>query len=100
MKTGTLSAPTVAQSQLLLPMPQYTTVNPALGNISNSTYHSLQMKLEKRFPRGGTVLGAYTFSKLLADVASLTGWLDSGVGQAPGLQNPYNIARGKIAVGL
>ena len=90
VKTGTLSAATVPQSQLLLPMPQYTTVNPALGNISNSTYHSLQMKLEKRFPHGGTVLGAYTFSKLLADVASLTGWLDSGVGQAPGIQNPYN----------
>ena len=100
VKTGTLSAATVPQSQLLLPMPQYTTVNPALGNISNSTYHALQMKVEKRFPQGGTVLGAYTFSKLLADVASLTGWLDSGVGQAPGIQNPYDRAAEKSLSGF
>lgn len=94
VKTGTLSAPTVAQQQLLLPHPQYTSVSEAYANVFDSSYHALQMKVEKRFSHGGTVLAAYTFSKLLADVASLTGWLDQNSG-SPGLntslQDPNNL---------
>lgn len=56
----------------------------------NSTYHSAQFKLEKRFSRGGTVLGAYTWSKLISDTDTLTGWLEPG-GGAGGVQNNYDI---------
>lgn len=94
VKTGTLSAPTVTQAQLLLPFPEYTSVSEAYANVFDSSYHALQMKVEKRFSRGGTVLASYTFSKLLADVASLTGWLDQNSG-SPGyltsLQDPGNL---------
>ncbi|MBV8730659.1 MAG: TonB-dependent receptor, partial [Acidobacteriia bacterium] len=98
VKTGTLSAPTVTQAQLLLPFPEYTSVSEAYANVFHSTYHALQMKVEKRFSQGGTVLAAYTFSKLMSDVASLTGWLDQNAG-SPGyltsLQDPNNLSAEK-----
>ncbi len=98
VKTGTLSAPTVPQQQLLLPFPGFTSVSEAYANAFDSTYHALQMKVEKRFTHSGTVLAAYTFSKLIADVASLTGWLDQNSG-SPGyltsLQNPNNLSAEK-----
>uniref|UniRef100_Q026X8 Cna B domain protein n=1 Tax=Solibacter usitatus (strain Ellin6076) TaxID=234267 RepID=Q026X8_SOLUE len=100
VKTGTLSQPTVQQGQLLLPYPEYTGVSEGGGYVGNSSYHALQMKVERRFSHGGTVLAAYTFSKLLGDVASRTGWLDSGVGAAPGAQNPYNLRAEKSLAGF
>ncbi len=51
----------------------------------NSTYHSLQLNLNKRLARGLTILGSYTWSKLLDD--------SSGDGSAP--SDPSNIAREK-----
>ncbi len=100
VKVGALSQPTVTQGQLLLPFPQYTGVTQAGGYVGNSSYHSLQMKVEKRFSRGGTVVSAYTFSKLIGDVSSLTGWLDSGVGQSPGTQDPNNLRAEKTVSGF
>jgi len=49
---------------------------------------------------GGTVLAAYTFSKLLSNVNSLTGWLDSGIGAGPGPQNPANLTAEKALAGF
>jgi hypothetical protein len=100
VQTGALSAPTVTQAQLLLPFPEYTGVSEAYANVFHSTYHALQMKIEKRFTHGGTVLTSYTFSKLMANVSSLTGWLDSGVGSGPGIQNPYDLAAEKTLSGF
>jgi hypothetical protein len=100
VQTGTLSAPTVTQAQLLLPFPEYTGVSEAFANVFHSTYHALQMKVEKRFTHGGTVLSSYTFSKLMANVSALTGWLDSGVGSGPGIQNPYNLSAEKTLSGF
>ena len=100
VKNGTLSQPTVQRGQLLLPFPQYTSVASGGGYVGNSTYHALQMKVEKRMSSGGTVLAAYTFSKLLANVNSLTGWLDSGVGAGPGPQDPANLTAEKALAGF
>ena len=58
VKTGTLSQPTVTQAQLLLPYPEYTGVSEADANVGNSSHHALQMKVERRFRQGGTVLAA------------------------------------------
>jgi hypothetical protein len=59
--------PSVAQA--LLPFPQFCDGLYGLNeNAGNSTYHSFQAKIEKRFSRGIYLLGAYTFSKLLTDV--------------------------------
>jgi hypothetical protein len=100
VRTGTLSQPTVQRGQLLLPFPQYTSVASGGGYLGHSTYHSLQMKLEKRMHSGGTILAAYTFSKLLANVNSTTAWLDSGVGANPGPQDPANMRAEKSLAGF
>jgi len=101
VQTGTLSQSTVKEGQLLLPFPEYTGVTESGGFLGNSTYHSVQMKVERRFVQGGTVLAAYTFSKLISDVGSLTTWLDSGVGLASNTpQNPNDLRAEKSLAGF
>ena len=66
--SGPLSGRTVAREQLLRPYPQYsglTRTNPAYGN---SSYHSLQIKLEKRLAQGLAALISFTASKNLSDL--------------------------------
>ena len=101
VSTGTLSQPTVKQGQLLLPFPQYTGVSESGGYLGNSTYHAFQFKVEKRFGQGGSLLAAYTFSKLIADVGSLTTWLDAGVGANSNTpQDPNNLRAEKSLAGF
>jgi Carboxypeptidase regulatory-like domain len=88
---GTLQQATVQQNQLLLPFPQY-------GNMSNtghyvgvSNYDALQVKLERRFRSGGTLLGAYSFSKIMTNAETLTSWLDGSPG-GTGYQDNNNLS--------
>src|SRR5262249_10296710 len=61
-------------------------------SIANSTYHSLQTKLERRVAGGLTILGAYTWSKSLSngDTSSLGG----GTFAAP-IQDYFNLRADK-----
>jgi hypothetical protein len=77
--TGTLANSTVAYGQLLRPFPQYTGFTSTAAAAANSQYHSLQVKLEKRFNSGGTVLLSYTHAKLISDTEQLANF-SSGVG--------------------
>ena len=54
----------------------------------NLTYHALVTRLEKRFSRGFTVLGSYTFSKAIGDTC---GFAASGNTPACGYQDPRNL---------
>jgi len=72
---GNLTSPTVSAGQLLLPYPQYSDVSIAEPNDRDSIYHSLQVKVEKRFSHGGTALASYTVSKLITDTDNETNWL-------------------------
>jgi hypothetical protein len=58
-------ASTVSQRQLWLQYPQFTSVNMNGINIGTSTYNALQVRVEKRLSRGLSVLGNYSFSKLM-----------------------------------
>jgi hypothetical protein len=59
-------APSVAQA--MLPYPQYCGNIFGLNeNAGNSTFHSFQLKVEKRWSKGLWILGSYTFSKMLTD---------------------------------
>ena len=80
-------------------IPQYQGLSAPATYGGDSTYHSLQLKAEKRFSAGGTLLGAYTFSKILANVETQTSWLDSATGTA-GYQNVYDMRGEKGAVEL
>jgi hypothetical protein len=55
------------ETQSLRPFPQYTDVE-GLFYDGNSTYHSLQVNLERRWKSGFLLSVAYTFSKLIDDV--------------------------------
>ena len=84
-----LAAPTTTAGQLLRPYPQYTGVELAGQGSFGSVYHSLQITAQKRFPGGGSLLVAYTNSKLISNTDTLTSWLETGVG---GIQDNNNLA--------
>lgn len=72
---GNLTSSTVSAGQLLLPYPQYSDVSLAEPDDRDSIYHSLQVKVNKRFSHGGTVLASYTISKLISDTNNEINWL-------------------------
>jgi hypothetical protein len=51
-----------AQVQARRPYPQFGNIT-WIESVANSTYHSLELKAEKRYTKGLSVLGSYTFSK-------------------------------------
>jgi outer membrane receptor protein involved in Fe transport len=75
--TSSFSSSTIAYEQLLRPFPDYGQVQYASQGDGDTNYQSLQLKVQKRFNTGGTVLLAYTKSKLIGDAESLTSWLES-----------------------
>ena len=65
--TQALGTPTITYGQLLRPYPQFTGFA-AVGSTSGSSiYHSLQMRVEKRFAHGFNALVSYTNGKLIDD---------------------------------
>jgi hypothetical protein len=86
---SSLAAPTVTRNQLLRPFPEYNGVSYAGAGIGNSTYQSLQVKAEKRFSGGNSILVAYTHAKLISDTDTVTGWLEAG--GTGGIQNWNNL---------
>jgi hypothetical protein len=87
---GQLTQKTVSAAQLLLPYPQYSDVSLAEPDDRDSIYHSFQLKVEKRFSHGGTLLASYTISKLISDTNNEINWLGDA---APGWGdiNAYNL---------
>jgi len=95
---GTLAQPTVQAGQLLRPYPEYTGVTAANDGNRDSIYHSMQVKLEKRFRQGGTVLAAYTWSKNIGDIETGMSWLEAG--PLAGIQNNNNLRQERAVSGF
>lgn len=70
-RASSLGDPTIPRAQLLRPYPRFTTVSLYRNNVGNTSYHALQVKLEKRFTYGLTFLVSYTRSKLIDDASSV-----------------------------
>jgi len=51
-----------AQVQARRPYPQFGNIT-WIESVANSTYHSMELKAEKRYTKGLSLLGSYTFSK-------------------------------------
>lgn len=87
-----LSRPTVQLYRLLRPMPHF---DGASGGYSqppaaDSYYHALQLKWEKRYSHGLTLLAHYTFSKMIDTASHGSGnlnWLGGGTN----FQDPLNL---------
>ncbi|MBM3741078.1 MAG: TonB-dependent receptor, partial [Acidobacteria bacterium] len=88
VRTGTLAQATVAQSQLLRPYPQYTNISTNWQNMAASTYHSYQMKIEKRFSNSMNFLVAYTVAKLIDNSSGRVFGFNSFT---PEVQNFYDL---------
>jgi hypothetical protein len=56
-----------------------------LGNDYRAWYHSLQLRVDKRFNNGFSVLGSYVLSKLIDNVVA------PQPGLTPGVGNPFNL---------
>jgi hypothetical protein len=86
-----MSRQTIQRFRLLRNFPQYDGIN--LGTAeppsANSYYHALQMKYEKRFSKGLTFVGHYTWSKTIDD-SSISSGNTSWLGGSTSLQNPLN----------
>lgn len=86
-----LNRATFQSYRLLRPMPQFDgagmgTSEPAAAN---SYYHALHVKYEKRFCKGLTFLGHYTWSKMIDDDSVSSGNL-TWLGGPTAMQNPFD----------
>lgn len=90
---SSMSLPTVQRSLLLRPFPQFAggagvgTAEPARGD---SNYHALQVKWEKRYSKGLTMLTHYTWSKMIDNVSHSSGNV-SWLGGSTALQDIWNL---------
>lgn len=60
-----LASATITRSQALMPFPQFTGVTETAVPVGHSWYNSLEMRFNKRFSQGLTVLLVYTFAKAM-----------------------------------
>ncbi|MEO6924983.1 MAG: TonB-dependent receptor, partial [Bryocella sp.] len=86
---GSLANPKVTQRQLLLPFPQFGSIQEVNNPYGSSIYHSLQTKLVKRTSNGFTFLVSYTWSKLISNINAQTAPI--GPSDNTGIQNPYDL---------
>lgn len=84
-----LSGPTISQTQLDLPFPEFCGVSPLAPPWANSIYHAYQLRVEHRFAQGLQFLVNYTISKSIDD-ASVKGGETTWLGGFTHLQDPNN----------
>jgi hypothetical protein len=90
-----LNGTSISQGQLDRPYPEYNNISLAGYGCCSSNYNSLQATVTRRFQGGGTLLAAYTNSKLMSNTDTLTSWLEggsSGTGGVGGVQDWNNLA--------
>lgn len=68
--TGFFTNANQSRAQLLRPYPQFGAIN-SIRNDGTSIYHSGQLRAEKRFSKGYSLLAAYTWSKYIEEVSVL-----------------------------
>jgi hypothetical protein len=91
--TGPESSATIPQSYLLAPYPQFTAVQASYLTGGYTIYHAFQLRVEKRFGDGLSVLFSFTGQKLIDNYSII-----SNVGNnTGGIQNIYN-GRGERSI--
>jgi hypothetical protein len=82
----------VQRFRLLRPMPQFNGANVATSEppIGDSYYHAMQMKWDKRFSQGFSVLAHYTWSKMIDNGSHASGNV-SWLGGSTSVQNIWDL---------
>ncbi len=97
---GVLGQKTIAQGYLLRPYPQYLYTSLDAPSGGDSTYHSMQVKVQKRLKGGGVLMASYTRSHMTSDADVLSPWLEANrydVGGGQGVQDNTNIKGGEYS---
>jgi hypothetical protein len=92
---GSLGPGVLIQGQLDRPYPQYAGVNLNGFGCCSSNYNALQATVTRRFQSGGTLLVAYTNSKLMSNTDTLTSWLEGGTTGGVGAVQDWNNLAGE-----
>ncbi len=85
IQTGPLAGKTVPESYLVAPFPQFTAIYASFLTGGYSDYNSIQVKVEKRFSQGLSLLVSFTGQKLIDDYSII-----ENEGQSAGIQNIYD----------
>jgi len=72
--SSSLSLPTVQYAQLLRPYPQFTGVSQTIAPYGHSSYHAMELKVERRFAQGLAILFNWTHSKAIDNVGEISGF--------------------------
>jgi hypothetical protein len=93
-----LNRPTVQRFRLLRAMPHFNgaSVGTSEPPAADSNYHALQLKWEKRYSKGLTMLTHYTWSKMIDNVSHSSGNV-SWLGGSTSIQDVFNF-RGERAL--
>jgi hypothetical protein len=92
---GSLGPGVLINGQLDRPYPQYAGLNLNGFGCCSSNYNALQATVTRRFQSGGTVLVAYTNSKLMSNTDTLTSWLEGGTTGGVGAVQDWNNLKGE-----
>jgi hypothetical protein len=87
-----LDQPTVPQGQLLLPYPEYCSLNSIQNNGSFSNFNALQLTFTRRWSQGLQFVASFTASKYLSNAEGWEDWTVPGSGT---IRNYYNLAAEK-----
>lgn len=66
--TSPIGGPTISRAQSLRPNPAMQSIQVSNPRLGNSIYHSLQLRLERKFASGFSMLNSITAGKLIGDV--------------------------------
>jgi hypothetical protein len=86
-KTGSLNGATTTRGQLLRPYPQFSNVQDTSAHAGSTQYHSMQVRVEKRFGSAGMINANYTWAKNTGNVDSQLSFLE---GSAVAAYQDYN----------
>ncbi|MGC0776701.1 MAG: TonB-dependent receptor [Candidatus Acidiferrum sp.] len=87
---SSLTSPTVQAYQLMLPYPQFTGVTTDEPPVANSTFHALQLTLEKHYSNGLQLSANYTWSKSIDDSSIYDGNVAWLAGTTSGIYGPQD----------
>ena len=87
----------LSAGQCSRPFPHYGNMGDSLNYTGQTIYHSMQIKGEKRFGSGGTLMGNFTWAKAIGNTDSGLAWIESGTqgansmgGGSGSIQDYYN----------
>jgi hypothetical protein len=93
--TSAYNGKTIRQGQLLRPYPQFGNVQDTAALIGDSNYHSMQIRVEKRFGSAGIITGNYTWAKFMGIVDTGMTFLERS---AVGGYQDFNNVRGEYSL--